>query len=179
MKIKNRSAGTVVYAIEDLNIRRHFAAGEVKDIPQEEIQKLLYQPGGPALFERYLQVSDKDMIALGFGEQEPEYFYSAEDIKNIMVNGTLNEFLDFLDFAPEGAITIAKELAVKLPLSDMNKAEGLKKATGFDVIKAIGHMKAVEQDLNGEIEVATTSRKRRAEVPTAISTVESKYKVIG
>ena len=42
MKIKNRSAGTVVYAIEDLNIRRRFAAGEVKDISKEELVKLLY-----------------------------------------------------------------------------------------------------------------------------------------
>ena len=177
MKIKNRSAGTVVYAIEDLNIRRRFAAGEVKDIPKEELIKLLYQPGGPALFKRYLQVSSADMKELGFGEQEPEYFYSEEDVKKIMVNGTLNEFLDFLDFAPEGALSIAKDLAVKLPLSDMNKAEGLKKATGFDVIKAIGHLKAVDQDLNGETEITVATRKRRVETPKP--NAEEKYKVIG
>ena len=177
MKIKNRSAGTVVYAIEDLNIRRRFAAGEVKDISKEELVKLLYQPGGPALFEKYLQVSDSDMKELGFGEQEPEYFYSEEDVKKIMVNGTLNEFLDFLDFAPEGALSIAKDLAVKLPLSDMNKAEGLKKATGFDVIKAIGHLKAVDQDLNGETEITVATRKRRVETPKP--NTEEKYKVIG
>ena len=42
MKIKNRSANLVVYFIEDLNIHRRFAPGEVKDVTMEEIQKLLY-----------------------------------------------------------------------------------------------------------------------------------------
>ena len=177
MKIKNRSANLVVYSIEDLNIHRRFAPGEVKDVTMEEIQKLLYQPGGQALFEKYLQVSSADMTALGFGEQEPEYHYSEDMIKNIMINGTLNEFLDFLDFAPEGAISIAKDLAIKLPLTDMNKAEGMKKATGFDVIKAIGHVKAVEKDLHGEVEIQVESRKRRTEAPKTVT--EEKYKVIG
>lgn len=177
MKIKNRSANLVVYSIDDLNVHRRFAPGEVKDVAMEEIQKLLYQPGGTVLFKKYLQVSSADMEALGFEEQEPEYHYSEDMIKNIILNGTLDEFLDFLDFAPEGAISIAKDLAIKLPLNDMNKAEGMKKATGFDVLKAIGHTKAVEKDLQGETEIPVTSRKRRVETPKPIT--ETKYKVIG
>lgn len=173
MKIKNRSASVVGYTIPDLNIRRRFAPGEVKDISKEEIEKLLYQPGGKELFMDDLQASAADMEALGFGEQEPEYFYSEEDVKRVMTTGSLDEFLDFLDFTPTGGIDLVKDLAVKLPLTDMNKIEALKKATGFDAGKAIAHNKAVEKELTGDTVVAET-RKRRAPV----NNTQSKYKVI-
>ena len=172
MKVKNRSASVVGYTIPDSNIRRRFAPGEVKDISKDEIEKLLYQPGGRELFMDDLQAPADDMKALGFGELEPEYFYSHDDVKRIMVSGSLDEFLDFLDFAPKGGISIAKDLAIKLPLADRNKAEALKKATGFDANKAIQHNQAVEDSLNGDSTVVAEPRKRRVEQPT------SKYKII-
>ena len=46
MKVKNRSASVVVYTVPDLKVRRRFVPGEIKEIPQEELQQLLYQPGG-------------------------------------------------------------------------------------------------------------------------------------
>ena len=81
--------------------------------------------------------------------------------KRIMTTGSLDEFLDFLDFAPAGGISVAKDLAIKLPLTDMNKAEALTKATGFDVMKALEHTKAVERDLNGAQEAPAGTRTRR------------------
>jgi hypothetical protein len=50
MKVKNRSASVVGYTIPDLNVRRRFAPDEVKELPFDEIEKLLYQPGGRQLF---------------------------------------------------------------------------------------------------------------------------------
>lgn len=176
MKVKNRSASVVVYTIADLNVNRRFAPGEVKEISKDEIQKLLYQKGGQALFLDDLQVSAEDMRELGFGEQEPEYYYSQEDIKRIMLTGTMDEFLDLLDFSKEGGITIVKDYAVKLPLTDMNKIEALKKVTGFDAAKAIGHSRAVEKDLNGD-EVKTTETRQRRTQPKREDTV-GKYKII-
>ena len=173
MKVKNRSASVVVYTIADLNVRRRFAPGEVKDLDKIEIEKLLYQPGGKTLFVNNLQVSAEDMHALGFGDQEPEYFYSAEDIQRLMTSGSYEEFLDFLDFAPEGGLSIVKDLAIKLPLADMNKAEAIKKATGFDVMKAIANDQAVKKDLNGVQETTTETRTRRVAIKE-----EPKYKVI-
>ena len=175
MKIKNRSASIVGYTIPDLNVRRRFAPGEVKDITKEEIEKLLYQPGGRELFLDDLQAPADEMKALGFEELEPEYFYSHEDIEKLMTSGSLDAFLDFLDFASTGAVGIAQDLAIKLPLADMNKAEALKKATGFDVMKAISHNKAVEKDLTGGAEAAPAeARTRRVQQPTI-----PQYKVIG
>lgn len=172
-KMKNRSASIVVYSIEDLNISRRFAPGEIKDVTFEEVEKLLYKPGGKNIFFKYLQVPADIMEKLGFEEQEPEYYYTEEDIKNLMIVGSLDEFLDFLDFAPAGGISVAKDLAIKLPLADMNKANALTKATGFDVMKAIEHMKAVERDLNGAQETTTETRTRRVAIKE-----EPKYKVI-
>jgi hypothetical protein len=174
MKIKNRSASVVGYTIPEANIRRRFAPGEIKDIPKEEIEKLLYQPGGRELFMDDLQASSALLRELGLPEQEPEYFYSHEDIKKIMVSGSLDEFLDLLDFATQGGISIIKDYAIKLPLADMNKIEALKKATGFDAGKAIVNAKAVEKEINGEVQSTSEARKRRVE-PAAI---DNKYKVI-
>ena len=160
-KMKNRSAGIVAYSIEDLNINRRFTPGEVKEVTLEEVEKLLYKPGGRTLFVKYLQVPANIMEKLGFDEQEPEYYYTEEDIKRIMTTGSYDEFLDFLDFAPAGGISVAKDLAIKLPLADMNKADALSKATGFDIMKALSHMKAVEEDLNGGQEPSAETRTRR------------------
>lgn len=172
MKIKNRSASVVGYTIPEINIRRRFAPGEIKDIPKDEVEKLLFQPGGKELFMDDLQATRKDVRELGLPEQEPEYYYSHEDIKRIMVSGSLDEFLDLLDFSTDGGISIVKDYATKLPLADMNKIDALKKATGFDAGKAISNIKAVEKELNGESKVAEP-RKRRVE-----PTITDKYKVI-
>ena len=99
-KMKNRSASIVVYSIEDLNLNRRFTPGETKEVTLEEVEKLLYKPGGRSLFLTYLQVPAEVMAKLGFAEQEPEYYYTEEDIKRLMTTGSLDEFLDFLDFAP-------------------------------------------------------------------------------
>lgn len=173
MKIKNRSASVVGYTIPDLNVRRRFAPNEVKELPFEEIEKLLYQPGGRQLFLDDLQVSAEDMVKLGFGSQEPEYFYSLEEIKTIMTQGSLDQFLDLLDFVPNGGIDLIKDLAVKLPLTDMNKIDALKNKTGYDAGKAIANNKAVEKDLQGENAVETVEAPKRRTAP-----VNNKYKIV-
>jgi hypothetical protein len=54
-----------------------------------------------------------------------------------MQNGSLDEFLDCLDFAPEGVIDLIKTLAVELPLNDVAKREAILNKTGFNVDNAI------------------------------------------
>ena len=102
MKVKNRSTCTVSYTVPDLNIKRVFVAGEIKDIPLKELQILVQQPGGRVILTEYLQVSKEDIRQLDVLEPEQEYFYSEDDVKRIMKFGSQDEFLDMLDFAPEG-----------------------------------------------------------------------------
>lgn len=170
--IKNVSAGVVIYRIPEINIRREFVAGETKkNIPYEELEKLCYQPGGREILANYLQIVDKNVLQdLGI-PTEPEYFYSEEKIKDIMINGSQDEFLDFLDFAPIGRLDLIKKFAVSLPLTDTMKIDAIREKTGFDVAKAIAMEKA---DKAAETPVAATKDSRRrvaikeeAEAPAA------------
>ena len=82
--------------------------------------------------------------------------YNEEDVKRIMKFGTLDEFLDMLDFAPEGVMDMIKTYAIELPLSDLYKVNALKDKTGFDSTKALEN----SIDENGELQVADTPKRR-------------------
>ena len=137
VKIVSR-IGNVTYIIPEMqNLQRTFSAREEKIVPFEELRRLMYVPGGRTLLEQYLIIKDKDVIEeLGL-DVEPEYFYNEEEIKDLFVNGSLDQFLDCLDFAPEGVIDMIKSLAVSLPLNDVAKRQAILDKTGFDVTRAI------------------------------------------
>lgn len=137
IKVTNRDNGSVGYYIQDLDIRRDFMPGETKEITMQELQKLHVQLGGPELLKMCLVLDNKDAIKELIGEVEPEYFYDEKDIKNLLLNGTIEQFLDCLDFAPAGVIDLIKDLAVKLEISDIRKRNAIKNKTGLDVTKAI------------------------------------------
>ena len=174
MKVKNRSASVVVYTVPDLNVRRRFVPGEIKEIPQEELQQLLYQPGGEEILTSCLQVAKEDVEKLDMLEQEQEYFYSEDDIKNIMKHGSQDEFLDMLDFAPDGVMNLVKKYAVDLPLTDLYKIEALKNKTGFDSAKALENSKDEEE----EIKVASNPKRRVSAEDKPARRVPTEYKVI-
>ena len=126
IKIKNRSDSFVGFGIPEMHLRREFSPNETKEVESEEIEKLAYQPGGQELLDKYFMIMDKD-----FAEKvspnvasEPEYKFVEEDIKDLLVNGSLDKFLDFLDFAPDGAIDLAKNLAITYA-SDTNKIDAI------------------------------------------------------
>ena len=49
----------------------------------------------------------------------------------------MSQFLDCLDFAPQGVIDTIKKVAVQIKLNDVAKRQAIKDKTGFDVTKAI------------------------------------------
>lgn len=178
--VKNRSAGVAVYKIPELGIRRSFAPGEVKQISAEELEKLTYQPGGMAMLAGFLQIMDQAGIKqIGLNPQ-PEYHMSEQDIANLMVSGSLDEFLDCLDFAPPGVIDLVKKLSVSLPLSDFQKKNALKAKTGFDCDAALKHVMEEKED-EGQETILKTSGERRVkkeeEVPAGRRTAP-KYNVV-
>ena len=158
MKVRNRSTSTVGYTVPDLHVNRTFVPGEVKEIPQVELESLVQQPGGRVILTEYLQVSRDDIKKLDVLEPEQEYFYTEEQVKNIMKFGTQDEFLDMLDFAPTGVMDMIKTYAVELPLTDLYKVEALKNKTGFDSAKALENSK----DEDGEIQVSNAPKRRVA-----------------
>ena len=161
-KVKNRSAGVVIYRIPEDNIRREFMPGETKMVPMTELEKLSYQPGGQMMMNNFLQIqsleAQKDLNIVA----EQEYNYSEEDIVRIMNYGSLDEFLDMLDFAPTGVMDLIRQFAVSLPLNDIEKRRALKKKTGFDVNAALTHVEEEKQEdaENGIVAPESTPQRR-------------------
>ena len=144
--VKNRSAGMVVYKIPEDGIRREFAPGETKKISLKELEKLSYQSGGRALMTNFLQIYDETVTQELNIHTENEYYMSEEQIKELLVSGSLAAFLDCLDYAPIGVIDLIKKFAVMLPLNDVEKRQALLAKTGFDVSKALEHIREEKAD---------------------------------
>lgn len=138
--VKNRSSSVVVYKIPETNLRREFAPGETKRIPFGELEKLTYQSGGRELLENFLQIIEEEVTNDLNVHREPEYDMSEAQIKELLLTGSVDAFLDALDFAPIGVLDLIKSLSVSLPLTDLNKRRALKDKTGFDVDAAIRHL---------------------------------------
>lgn len=137
IKVTNRSSGSIGYTLPEFNLKRHFTYKETKEVPFKELYALYNIEGGRALLTQKLAIRDEEAIkALGF-EVEPEYFYTEDQIKDVMINGSQPAFLDMLDFAPMGVLDIVKSLAVSLPLNDVAKRNAILEKLNFDVTKAI------------------------------------------
>lgn len=176
--VKNRSSSTVVYKIPETNLRREFAPGETKRISFGELEKLTYQTGGRTLLEQFLQIMDEDVTSNLNVKREVEYDMSEAQVRDLLLNGSLDAFLDALDFAPIGVIDLIKVLAVKLPLTDLNKRRALLEKTGFDVDKAIQHIEEEYKEEEQEhITPPTPERRVKTNTPTGRRTT-STYKVV-
>lgn len=148
IKVLNRDSGAVVYKIPEMNgLKRVYQSGEIKEVTFEELEKLSYLPGGMPLLEDSLVIIDnEEAVKALLGQVEPEYSYSKEDIINLMKNGSLDEFLDCLDFAPEGVKDLIKTLSVELPLNDVAKREAIFNKLGFNVDNAVRIEKEATED---------------------------------
>ena len=157
-KVKNRSASRVGYSIPEDGIRRTFAPGEVKNITYNELLKLSYQPGGREMMVQFLQIlSENGLDKLNIHAQ-PEYYMSEQQVVDLLRTGSLDAFLDALDFAPVGVIDLIKKFSVQLPLNDMNKRKALYEKTGFDVTKALIHDEESKAPETEEEKVAAAAK---------------------
>ena len=185
VRVTNRDNGHVGYRIPDMNnLVRDFSANETKNITVEELKKLAYISGGPTLIRDYLVIEDPEVVEEILGDVEPEYYYNEEDVKKLLLNGSLDELKDCIEFAPKGTVDLVKQLAVELPVNDITKRKAILDMTGFNVDAAI----MINEETKDEME--DTQRVRRVNEPvkeevkstgrrTAAPTVsESKYKIL-
>jgi len=185
VRVTNRDNGHVGYRIPDMNnLVRDFSANETKNITVEELKKLAYISGGPTLIRDYLVIEDPEVVEEILGDVEPEYYYNEEDVKKLLLNGSLDELKDCIEFAPKGTVDLVKQLAVELPINDITKRKAILDMTGFNVDAAI----MINEETKDEME--DTQRVRRVNEPvkeevkstgrrTAAPTVsESKYKIL-
>ena len=160
IKVTNRDRGSVGYIIPDLgNLNRQFESGETKTITFEELEKLAWIPGGKYILDNCLVIHDEEAVKELLNGVEPEYYYSKEDIKRLLTTGTIEEFLDCLDFAPDGVKNLVKDMAMALPLNDVAKRQAILDKLGFDVTKALELKDIAEPE-----EEKTENSKRRVAV---------------
>jgi hypothetical protein len=164
--VRNRNNGTTGYVLPDSGVRRSFAPGETKKISVEELQSLQYAPGGDYILRHLLVIEDQAALDFLNMKVEPEYFYDEKKIKEMLLNAEMDAFLDFLDYAPEGAIEIAKEIAVKEQIPDTRKRKALSKKTGFNIDNAI----MVNEVMDTEVVSEEKEEKRERRVKTSEET---------
>lgn len=157
IKVLNRDNGSVVYSIPEMNgLRRVFQSGETKEITYEELEKLSYIPGGSELLKNSLVIQNQEAVQELLGNVELEYTYTEDDIIKLMKEGSLDEFLDCLDFAPDGVKELIKKLSVELPLNDVSKREAILNKLGFNVDNAI----RVQREIAEPAQETHTSKRR-------------------
>ena len=185
VRVTNRDNGHVGYKIPDMNnLVRDFSANETKNITVEELKKLAYISGGPTLIRDYLIIDDAEVVKEVLGEVEPEYYYTEEDVKNLLLNGSLDALKDCLEFAPKGTIDLVKKLAIEMPLNDIAKRKAILEMTGFNVDAAIMVNEETKEESDDTQKVRRISEPVKEEVKstgrrTAVPTVsESKYKIL-
>lgn len=138
VKVKNRSNGTVSYRIPDLgNLRRYYEIGETKEVTVEEVEKLSAIQGGYELLKDYLMIEDEELANKVLNHIEPEYYYTEEDVKNLLLNGSVDQLDDCLTFGGEAIVNLVKKYAVELKIADLNKRNLIKDKTGFNVSAAV------------------------------------------
>lgn len=184
VKVTNRGTGKVGYKVQDLNIRRIYEPKETKEVTMEELRKLSYSIGGSALIRDNLIIRNEEAVRELIPDVEPEYYYEEEDVKNLLIKGSLDELLDCLDFAPEGTLNLVKKVAVEIELNDVQKRQAIFNALGFNVTNAIENSKMDEDEIQEEQKVRRATSKdstptipgRRAVVTTPVP--KSNYKIV-
>ena len=162
LKVTNRNNGSTGYTVADLGIHRHFSPNESKDITMDELRKLSYVPGGRYIIENCLIIHNEEAVREILTDVEPEYFYTETENKQLLQQGSLDQLLDCLDYAPEGVISLVKNMAVDMKLNDVSKRDAIKDKTGFDVSKAI----EIKIESEKTDEVVETSSRRAAPIVT-------------
>ena len=167
--VRNRNNGSTGYTLPDSNVRRFFAAGESKKIPLAELRSLQYAPGGAYMLENLLIVENQEALDILNMKVEPEYFYTESKIRDMLFNSEMDAFLDFLDFATEGALEIAKDIAVKEEVPDTRKRKALSEKLGFSIDNAINVNKVMNEDSEPQKKEDTKERRVKAaeEQPSA------------
>ena len=158
IKVYNRSTGIVVYELPELNVRRTFGIGEVKDIDEKELEMLSQQQGGLRILYHLLLVDDREWVSRHF-EAPIEYWWMPDKIKKSMIEDDAELFAETFDYAPNGVLEYIKKFAYEMPLTDLNKVQIIKDKTGFDVLTAISLMR----DTKEVPEAPKLQRRRREE----------------
>lgn len=134
--------------------------GDVVYLTEENILNIISTPGGRYILENNLVFSDEKVYEMLGIQPEPEDKMSADQIKSLLKNGTLDQLEDALNFANEGTVELIQSLAIIEQIADMNKLELISKKTGADMLKRAALYKKDFADAQvASTQTATAGRK--------------------
>ena len=166
--VKNRSASTVIYSIPEMNnLRREFRPGEIKSVTGSELIQLSYRPGGRRIIENYLLINNEEVLD-GFNmEVEPEYKLDEAGVVKLLKDGSEDQLIDCLNFAPEGVKDLVKAVALAMPLNDLNKCKIIKDMLGYDVLFVRSTNEQIAKESGAEAAPAPAKKRRVASTSSA------------
>ena len=134
------------------------------------------------LINNYLLINDIEAVSKLDIPAEPEYFYGEKEVKKLLLEGSIDELLDALDFAPNGVIELIKAFAVSLPLNDVSKRDAILKKTGFNVTQAIQHdaesKEASKENAAAPKRRATAAASAKEETAAPARRTTPEYKIV-
>ena len=166
--VKNRSASTVIYSIPEMNnLRREFRPGEIKSVTGSELIQLSYRPGGRRIIENYLLINNEEVLDGLNMEVEPEYKLDEAGVVKLLKDGSEDQLIDCLNFAPEGVKDLVKAVALAMPLNDLNKCKIIKDMLGYDVLFVRSTNEQIAKESGAEAAPASAKKRRVASTSAA------------
>ena len=166
--VKNRSASTVIYSIPEMNnLRREFRPGEIKSVTGSELIQLSYRPGGRRIIENYLLINNEEVLDALNMEVEPEYNLDEAGVVKLLKDGSEDQLIDCLNFAPEGVKDLVKAVALAMPLNDLNKCKIIKDMLGYDVLFVRSTNEQIAKESGAEAAPAPAKKRRVASTSSA------------
>ena len=166
--VKNRSASTVIYSIPEMNnLRREFRPGEIKSVTGSELIQLSYRPGGRRIIENYLLINNEEVLDGLNMEVEPEYKLDEAGVVKLLKDGSEDQLIDCLNFAPEGVKDLVKAVALAMPLNDLNKCKIIKDMLVYDVLFVRSTNEQIAKESGAEAAPAPAKKRRVASTSAA------------
>ena len=164
IRVWKRAKGKVVYSLDDPKVYRVWNRNdEVKMITFHELYTLSNAPGGRGILQYFLLIKDQEVLQALDLPLDPEYQYTEEDCRKLILKGTKDQILDALEFGGYGVATLIKKAATEVKIDSTSRKKMINGIFGFDLDLIYDNQKAINSG-NGNKE---TTRKRRAEAITA------------
>lgn len=161
IEVVNMTNHKVGYNLGDENIHRTLQPDEHRKILAGELRKLNYQKGGHILLTDYLSVKNAE-LAREFGvnvDDQIEYNWTSTDIDRVLNEGSYDELMDAMDFAPEGIKQRLAARAVELKINDSNKRKIITDKSPYDIDAQIKNVEIATANVEPVVE---EPKKRRA-----------------
>lgn len=147
--LRNFTTNTVVYRTPSTRVRRELPAGGSIKVTAGEIREMMYDKGCVDILRNYVQICNKPLaLEVGVSEDsyENEYNWTLADIKNCLLNGSIEQLADAMDFAPDGIKESLLTEAINLEIPDVRKRDIISKAMNRDVSGMIINKHKIEED---------------------------------